>query len=291
MTELNASTARSSSTIGVGSHPLGISSDGTHVWVTNNGGGNSVNELDASTAAVVHTITVGLNPDGISSDGNHVWVTSQNDNTVSEIGINTATLYVSPSGSGTVCSQASPCGSIQTAINTATGGSYPEYYMTIDVATGIYTENDTVDASSLDSLAIVGVGASSTLLNANGSGTVLTITGGTVNINGVTIENGNASDGGGIDACDGSSGCIVDVTSSNFSNNGYNTGGAIDNADNHGQSTLTVSQSDFTDNSAAFGGGAIENGANGGTGSLTVTHSNFSGNSTSSGRGRGHRQR
>ena len=60
-------------TIGVGSSPVGVSSDGTHVWVSNEGGG-TVTELDASTGAVVQTIGVGSAPDGVSSDGTHVWV-------------------------------------------------------------------------------------------------------------------------------------------------------------------------------------------------------------------------
>ena len=42
----------------------------------------------------------------------------------------------------------------------ATGRSYAGDDVTIDVAAGTYTENDTVDASSLDSLTIQGVGHS-----------------------------------------------------------------------------------------------------------------------------------
>ena len=66
--------------------PGSLSSDGTHVWVTNAGGG-TVTELDASTGAVVQTIPVGTNPVGVSSDGTHVWVANDGSGTVSEIQI------------------------------------------------------------------------------------------------------------------------------------------------------------------------------------------------------------
>ena len=54
--------------------PLGISSDGTHVWVTNRDTHGSVAELDASDGSFVQAISVGNDPDGVSSDGTHVWV-------------------------------------------------------------------------------------------------------------------------------------------------------------------------------------------------------------------------
>jgi YVTN family beta-propeller protein len=68
----------------VGSHPVGVSSDGTHVWVASQAAG-TVTEIDASTGAVVRTIGVGTEPFGVSSDGTHVWVTNLHDNSVSEI--------------------------------------------------------------------------------------------------------------------------------------------------------------------------------------------------------------
>ena len=70
---LPASAATVVQTIGVGSLPEGVSSDGTHVWVTNHND-NTVTELDASTGVVVQTIGVGSFPEGVSSDGTHVWV-------------------------------------------------------------------------------------------------------------------------------------------------------------------------------------------------------------------------
>ncbi len=83
VTELDASTGAVVASIAVGSYPHGISSDGTHVWVANQGecspacSGNAVTELDTSTGAVIQTIFVSPFPlSGISSDGTHVWVTS-----------------------------------------------------------------------------------------------------------------------------------------------------------------------------------------------------------------------
>ena len=69
------------------------------------------------------------------------------------------TLYVAPSGSGDCTSLPNACGSIQTALDTATGGSYAGDDVTVDVAAGTYDENDIIDASSLNSLTIAGAGA------------------------------------------------------------------------------------------------------------------------------------
>src|SRR5277367_144981 len=60
-------------TIRVGSEPVGVSSDGTHVWVVN-GARGTVSEIEASSGAVIATIPVGEDPFGVSSDGTHVWV-------------------------------------------------------------------------------------------------------------------------------------------------------------------------------------------------------------------------
>jgi YVTN family beta-propeller protein len=71
-------------TIHVGKDPYGVSSDGTHVWVANNGEG-TVSEIEASSGTVIRTIPVGPGPYGVSSDGTHVWVANNEENTVSEI--------------------------------------------------------------------------------------------------------------------------------------------------------------------------------------------------------------
>jgi YVTN family beta-propeller protein len=82
------------------SPPLGVSSDGTHVWVAN-AGSNTVTELNASTGAVIRKITVGYVPSGASSDGTHVWVANVSDNTVSELNASTgAVIQTIPVGGG-----------------------------------------------------------------------------------------------------------------------------------------------------------------------------------------------
>ena len=77
----------------MGGYPQGVSSDGTHVWVTNSISGDTVTELDASTGAYANgtrgsTIGVG-NPFSVSSDGTHVWVANYFDSTVTELDAST----------------------------------------------------------------------------------------------------------------------------------------------------------------------------------------------------------
>ena len=79
------------STISVGNGPLAVSSDGTHVWVSNNPD-NTVTELDASNGSVINTISVGTRPNAISSDGTHVWVLSASDGTVAELDASNGSL-------------------------------------------------------------------------------------------------------------------------------------------------------------------------------------------------------
>jgi YVTN family beta-propeller protein len=105
----SASAAAVVKTIPVGSEPGAVSSDGTHVWVANSGGG-TVSEIDASTGTVVDTIPVGTDPVAVSSDGTHVWVANEGtytygtpnpvNGTVSEIDASTGTVVNTiPAGS------------------------------------------------------------------------------------------------------------------------------------------------------------------------------------------------
>jgi YVTN family beta-propeller protein len=91
VSELNASTGSVIQTITVGHAPVGVSSDGTHVWVVNISG-NTVSELNAATGSVIQTITVGTEPTGVSSDGTHVWVTNSGSNTLSELDASTGSV-------------------------------------------------------------------------------------------------------------------------------------------------------------------------------------------------------
>ncbi len=199
------------------------------------------------------------------------------------------TLYVASGGTGDCTSQVNACGSLATALSTGTSNSNSGDDVTINVGAGTFDENDIFDAAALNSLTITGAGASSTILDGTETGNVLIIAGGTVNISGVTIENGsNGDDGAGIDSCDANAGCVVTISDSTFSdNNAPAWGGAIDNGDNGGNGTLTVTDSTFTDDTAgANGGGAIDNGANGGGGTVTVSGSTFTDDSAApSGRG------
>jgi YVTN family beta-propeller protein len=96
VTELNASDGSFVRTIPAGTAAYGISSDGTHVWVANQGDG-TVTEIDAATGAVVGSPTpAGLTPTGISSDGTHVWVTDYDGGTVTEIDAATGAVVGSP---------------------------------------------------------------------------------------------------------------------------------------------------------------------------------------------------
>jgi hypothetical protein len=221
-------------------------------------------------------------------------------------------LYVTHAGAGTVCSEAEPCGSIQAAINTAQGGSFKGDQVTINVAEGAYTENDTISASELESLTIAGAGASSTTVNGNKAGTVLTVNSGIVKISGLRIENGKTSAGANFDGGGGNGGngggvynaASLTISSSTISGNSTGAGGNVEedsgiggNGGNVGgiynTATLTVASSTISGNSTGNGGNNEEgrniggNGGNGGgiysTGTLGVSSSTISGNSTGGG--------
>lgn len=78
-------------TITVGTAPYNISIDGTYVWVTNNFS-YSVSKIDITSNKVIQTIPVGTSPRGISSDGINVWVANNGTNTVSKINIESNTV-------------------------------------------------------------------------------------------------------------------------------------------------------------------------------------------------------
>jgi predicted outer membrane repeat protein len=96
----------------------------------------------------------------------------------------------------------------------------------------------------------------------------VTVTG-SLTLNQVTVQNGNAVSGGGI-YNDGA----VTITNSTLSGNSASNNGAIANF-----GTLTVTNSTFSGNSATSAG-AIRNG-----GTLTITNSTFSGNSATTNNG------
>jgi len=175
-------------------------------------------------------------------------------------------LYVTPSGSGNCTSAATPCGSIQTAITTAEDGTYNGDDVTINVAASstAYTGDDTVSASSLNSLTIAGAGASTTTVNGRGVNSVFTVENGTVTLSGLTVTYGAATVGGGID-----NGGTLTITSSTVSGNyAYYGGGGIYNG-----GTLTINSSTVSGNRSYSNGGGIDNG-----GTLTINSSTVTGN-------------
>ena len=201
------------------------------------------------------------------------------------------TLYVASGGSGDCTSLGNACGSVQTAITTAEGGSYNGDDVTVDVAAGTYTENDSIGASSLDSLTIAGAGASTTTVNGGGSGSVFTNTSGTLTISGLTITNGATGihNYGTMTVTDstisgniGNSGIYLQsyqtltLTDSTVSGNTSDSAGggiAIDDAN------VIVTDSTISGNSAATGAGGISDYE----GSTTMTDSTVSGNSSGEG--------
>jgi hypothetical protein len=115
-------------------------------------------------------------------------------------------------------------------------------------------------------------GAAGITVDANHASRVLEIdAGATVSLSGLTLANGSAFDGGGLN-----NGGMLMVSNSTFSgNSASDAGGGLYN---DGTGTLTVSNSTFSANLAqgVGGGGGLEN-----WGTLTVSNSTFAANSTS----------
>ncbi len=181
-----------------------------------------------------------------------------------------ATLYVSLTGSdANPCTSSLPCRTIGHAMRIAANGS------TIRVAAGHYYENLTIGTTtgaSLTRLAITGAGMSSTIIDGQKKGSVVTVSSlAFATISAVAIENGNGINGGGI----ANSGALLlnkSLVSQNTtvgianwgrltltnsivkSNSSPNFGAGLFN---HG--TVTVFRSTIANNTSAAGGGGIYN--------------------------------
>ena len=167
------------------------------------------------------------------------------------------------------------CKTIGHAISLASSGD------AIKVAPATYTENLTISIS----LKILGADASTTIVDGNEAGTVVTISSSSavVALSELTIQNGSAQYGGGIN----NSGTLTVKDTTITSNTAYfvctddceGGGGGIYNG-----GTLTVKNTTITSNTANFGctagcgdlGGGIFN-----SGTLTVNKSTIGGNSVS----------
>ncbi len=187
------------------------------------------------------------------------------------------TLYVDGTNgavtTGCTAAGAGACETIQEGVTAAEALGFSAVTVMIAAdGTGLYDENDTISVPSGDTLTLQGAGATSTIADGGGNGSVFAIdSGATVNISGLTIEDGSAPiadafSGGGIYNFGGT----VTVTDSTISGNTAASGGGIVN-DYYG--TLTVTDSTISGNTATNGGG-IYNLA----GTVTVTDSTISGN-------------
>ena len=178
------------------------------------------------------------------------------------LGLNTHTARAA---SLTVTSTAdSGAGSLRQAIADAASGDTITFNLpnpsTITLASRL-----TIDKT----LTITGPGASNLTISGNNTvGVFYVPVGGTLNLSGVTVANGNVGDssGGGIE----NRGTLT-VSNTTFSNNSGHFGGAILGVN----SSLTVTNSTFTGNVGQYGGGAIEQI----DGTATLSGSTFTGNS------------
>jgi hypothetical protein len=134
--------------------------------------------------------------------------------------------------------------------------------------------------SVTEAVTIQGPGAAALTIDGGDASRVLTITGGTVAISGVTITHGRASDYGGGIAQQGGNLTLTNCAVTNNAVSGMNgTGGG--GIDAHGNLTLvntTVSGNTVTDPGSTATVNAYGGGINHGGGTLTVTGSTIAGN-------------
>lgn len=91
VSKVQQSTGTVLSTVAVGSHPEGVAFDGTNIWVANYGS-NTVSVVNAATASVVATYAAGLYPGALAYDGSHIWVVSFGTNTLTELNKSSGTV-------------------------------------------------------------------------------------------------------------------------------------------------------------------------------------------------------
>jgi hypothetical protein len=174
---------------------------------------------------------------------------------------------------GNNCSNAStPCATVQGALDQVAPGGTVELSGTFSQSEAINVDEDvTFETSPGDGNAATIDG------NAQDTSGLIDViyTGGTVAVDGLTLENGynTASYGGG--AITHNVGGQLTVSNSTLSDNTGENGGAIDNNDATSGAGLTITDSTLTGNSAPDGGAIdnSDNGANGGP--VTITDSTF----------------
>jgi hypothetical protein len=184
------------------------------------------------------------------------------------------TLYVSASGSVTTgcATSGAACETIQEGITAAEALANSD--VTVDVAAGTYTENDSINVPAGDTLTLLG-SSGSPIVNGGSAGSVFDVSGGSTSIIGLTITNGSATTGGGIDNDAGTLTLTGDTISGNVAS--ANGGGVYTET---GGSTTLANDTMFND-SATSGGGGIFNAG----GTVSLTNDTLSGNSAASGGG------
>ena len=172
-----------------------------------------------------------------------------------------ATINVTTTGDTVSCG--TPC-SLRGAIAVANSGD------TINIPAGTYTLTLDAELSIDKNLTLNGAGSGDTIIqvatsSADATSRVFNITGVTVAISGVAVQNGNTGDDG-----DGilNSGTLTLTNSTVSGNTASNEGGGIFN-----YGTLTLTNSTVSGNTASRDGGGILN-----TGTMTLTDSTVSGN-------------
>ena len=155
--------------------------------------------------------------------------------------------------------------------------------------------------SGLGSLRIAGAGALSTTVDGNEAGSVFTVESGTVTISGLTITDGMAAEGSGIENTDTTSSLTVDssIISGNSTDGGtnsdskYGSGGSGGNGGGiYNTGSLTIDSSTISGNTAGGGGQGYYGGSggNGGgidnTGAITIDSSTISENTAGAGAGK-----
>jgi hypothetical protein len=192
------------------------------------------------------------------------------------------TLYVNGSaGTSTTCTSpgAGACPTVQDGINAAE--SYVASDVTVMIAAGTYDEGDTATVPGGDTLTLDGAGAATTTINGGGVFTVLEISSGTATIEGLTMTNGYAPIGGGVDI---ESDAVVSMMNDTISYNAAQGEGA--GIGDFGGATLvndTISNNTISD----YGQGAGVFVGDGST-TATLTDDTISGNSVGySGQGAG----
>ncbi len=168
----------------------------------------------------------------------------------------------------------SGAGSLRQAVTGSSSGST----VTFSLASACSLIHETSGSILIsNNLTIDGPGSAALAVSGNNANSVFMISDlATVTISGLTIEDGNSDNGGGIDN-DGIltiSGCTI---SGNSANNNLGFGGGIFN-----DGTLVVSDTTISDNTEANFGGGIE--SDDGV-SMTVTDSTISGNQAENGGG------